>query len=269
MQYLQTGSFLGQINKMITLENIAITESEYAEDKIDWHYHENAYFTFILSGKLLDGNKMQEYHCSPGTLLFHNWQDPHYNIMHKTHAKSLHIELQRPGADDNLLNSIYPRGRMNIEDPSIKILFYQIYKETKVYDHISAIEIESLFLKAADKMISKSRNNSSRIPQWVNKIKDILYCEFSEKITLKHLANEAGIHPVHLSRYFSKYFHSSLGTYIRKTRIERALTLLMNKNRLLTEIAFDCGFADQSHFLRCFKQIIGITPSEYRKIILR
>jgi AraC family transcriptional regulator len=50
-------------------------------------------------------------------------------------------------------------------------------------------------------------------------------------------------------------------------RIEKSLSLLPDKNLSLTEIAFDCGFADQSHFLRCFKQITGNTPSAYRKLL--
>jgi AraC family transcriptional regulator len=45
------------------------------------------------------------------------------------------------------------------------------------------------------------------------------------------------------------------------------MTLLGERQRLLTEIAFECGFADQSHFIRSFKNYYEVTPSEYRKLI--
>jgi AraC-like DNA-binding protein len=57
-----------------------------------------------------------------------------------------------------------------------------------------------------------------------------------------------------------------LGEYIRKLKIEKSL-IFLHKNDSLSEIAFDCGFADQSHFIRCFKENIGITPLKYRKIL--
>lgn len=80
MKYLQTGQFHGQTNKTILLNGLTLTDTEYTHDKVDWHYHENAYFTFILQGNLIEGNRNEVYNCSAGSLLFHNWQEPHYNI---------------------------------------------------------------------------------------------------------------------------------------------------------------------------------------------
>jgi transcriptional regulator GlxA family with amidase domain len=59
-----------------------------------------------------------------------------------------------------------------------------------------------------------------------------------------------------------------LGDYIRKLRVENALILLGNKERSLTDIALECGFSDQSHFIRCFKVLNKINPSHFRKPLL-
>ncbi len=80
------------------------------------------------------------------------------------------------------------------------------------------------------------------------------------------LSDTLNIHPAHLSREFSKYFQCGLGQYIRKLKIEKSLSLLSNKKNSLTDISFECGFSDQSHFIRCFKEMIGISPQAYRKI---
>ncbi|NJM53248.1 MAG: helix-turn-helix transcriptional regulator [Blastocatellia bacterium] len=75
------------------------------------------------------------------------------------------------------------------------------------------------------------------------------------------------VHWVHLSRDFPRYFRCNFSEYVRKIRVEKSLNLLRNQQLALTEIALICGFADQSHFIRSFKQFHGITPKKFRQII--
>uniref|UniRef100_A0AAU6WQ45 Helix-turn-helix transcriptional regulator n=1 Tax=Chryseobacterium endophyticum TaxID=1854762 RepID=A0AAU6WQ45_9FLAO len=74
------------------------------------------------------------------------------------------------------------------------------------------------------------------------------------------------IHPMHLSRDFQKYFQCNLGEYIRKLKVEKSLKIL-NDFESLAEVALECGFSDQSHFILCFKENVGITPLKYKNIL--
>lgn len=71
---------------------------------------------------------------------------------------------------------------------------------------------------------------------------------------------------MHLSRDFHKYFHCNLGEYLRELRVEKSLKLL-NEYESLSEVALECGFSDQSHFIRCFKENIGVTPLKYKNLL--
>ncbi|UPT72365.1 MAG: AraC family transcriptional regulator [Flavobacterium sp. JAD_PAG50586_2] len=144
---------------------------------------------------------------------------------------------------------------------------YQIFTETKLDDTLSTLSIKALLLETLSKMVSNQQTNTAKNPTWVAEIKAILNDQFSETLSLDYLSKTANIHPVHLSRDFPKYFNSGLGTYIRKLRIQKSLELIAQKNLDLTTIAFDCGFSDQSHFTRCFREFNGINPSAYRKIL--
>lgn len=95
MRHLQTGQFYGQTNTIHNFEGITLTDTEYTHEKVDWHYHENAYFTFILQGNLIEGNKREIYKCSAGTLLFHNWHESHYNIKPKGFTRGFHVEIDK------------------------------------------------------------------------------------------------------------------------------------------------------------------------------
>ncbi len=268
MKHLPKGQFYGQTNKITYLDGITLTDTEYTHDKVDWHYHENAYFTFILQGNLVEGNKKEVYNCSAGTLLFHNWQEPHYNIKPIGFTRGFHIELEQKWVNSFALNLNKLQGNIHVTNTDLKLLLYKIFKETKINDSTTVLSIQGLLLQTFTGMERTQQKASKNKPEWVHKIGEILQDNCTEKFSLNTLSKTLEIHPVHLSRDFSKYFHCGLGDYIRKLRIEKSLSLISNSKNSLTEISFECGFADQSHFIRCFKEITGNIPSEYRKLLL-
>ena len=57
MNTLQTGQFYGVTNETTTHGGLTLTDTEYTHEHVDWHYHQNAYFTFILDGRVIEANK--------------------------------------------------------------------------------------------------------------------------------------------------------------------------------------------------------------------
>ena len=268
MKQLHKGQFYGQINETLYLDGLTLTDTEYTHNKVDWHYHEMPYFTFLLQGGLMEGNKKDVYHCSAGDLLFHNWQEAHYNIKPKGFARGFHIELDKKWISQFDLDLKKIQGSIQITDPDIKFLLYKIFRETKIHDNTTSISIQNLLLETFVGMENKRNMHSKGKPAWVSKINEILYDHNVNGLSLSQLSDMLDIHPVHLSRDFSKYFHCNLGEYIRKLKVEKSLSLLSINGYSLMDITFACGFYDQSHFIRCFKEIIGTSPLAYRKILL-
>jgi AraC family transcriptional regulator len=68
--------------------------------------------------------------------------------------------------------------------------------------------------------------------------------------------------------YFCELFTQSAGIppdkYVLQQRVNRAQQLLINSQKSLSEIALDCGFANQSHLNRHFTKLTGISPKKYR-----
>jgi AraC-like DNA-binding protein len=268
MKHLQTGQFHGQTNRIISLDGITLTDTEYTLDKVDWHYHENAYFTFILQGKVIEGNKKEVYNCDAGSLLFHNWQEPHYNIKPSGFTRGFHIELTHQWLNDIDFSLDKLTGSLNISNPALKLVLYKIFIESKTDDITTSLGVQTLLLQLLSQMERDTQANIYKKPTWVRQLKELLHDTFADQWSLNELSAELGIHPVHLSRDFPKYFHCNIGEYIRKLKVEKSLSLLSHKNKSLADIAFECGFADQSHFGRCFKAINGINALEYRKNVL-
>ena len=68
------------------------------------------------------------------------------------------------------------------------------------------------------------------------------------------------------AREFRRYYHCTLGEYLRQLRIETACGELSNSEEPLSVIAANAGFYDQSHFSNTFRRYTGMTPTQYRSL---
>ncbi|WP_367571972.1 helix-turn-helix transcriptional regulator [Pseudorhizobium pelagicum] len=70
-----------------------------------------------------------------------------------------------------------------------------------------------------------------------------------------------------LSAAFRVSFGTSPHDYICRRRIDQAKHLMITTETPLSEIALDCGFADQSHLSRVFRRLTGHTPAAWRRVM--
>jgi AraC family transcriptional regulator len=266
MLQLSTGQHFGQNRTTLRLKDSILIEAGYtAGIEVPWHYHENAYFYYHIRGKLIEKSKKKEYHCLPGTALFHHWQEPHRNDEFSKDALFFHLELTPGWFKRHDVKADILQGDFQLGDPKYKTIFDKIYAESKVADTSTSLAIDGLSLQAFAEMIRIPIQEKAATPKWVGRVKEILHDTDGQSLTLALLSHETGLHPVYLSKAFPKYFGMPLGDYARKARIERSMTLLKTAALSVTEIAFACGFADQSHYIRSFRQYYGITPLQFRK----
>lgn len=96
-------------------------------------------------------------------------------------------------------------------------------------------------------------------------IRDYLDAHFTEKISLDDLAERFFISKFYLTRVFKEQFGVSINTYLLNKRITRAKQLLRFSDQRLEDIGYQCGLGAPHYFSRVFKQVEGITPSEFRE----
>jgi AraC-like DNA-binding protein len=94
---------------------------------------------------------------------------------------------------------------------------------------------------------------------------DYLRDHYHEPITNRQLARLAHMSIRAFERRFHGSFHLTPQKYVRKLRLRMASRALVHTGRTLAEVAADCGFSDQSHFTRVFRQHFGLTPRDYRE----
>ncbi len=105
-------------------------------------------------------------------------------------------------------------------------------------------------------------------PDWMKAVhKSIIHIEkhFAEHLPLDELARIAGMSVSAFLRTFAKVMKCTPSEHIATIRINHARNLLATTSLTIADIALQCGFYDQSHFIRTFKRLRRQTPAQYRR----
>ena len=94
--------------------------------------------------------------------------------------------------------------------------------------------------------------------------RDTMDRAFAQPLDVQAVARVAHVSPAHFSRQFRATFGESPHRYLQRRRVERAMELLRETGRPVTEICFDVGFSSLGTFSRTFRAVVGESPSAYR-----
>lgn len=94
--------------------------------------------------------------------------------------------------------------------------------------------------------------------------RDAMDRAYAQPIDVPALARVAHVSQAHFSRQFRGTFGETPHRYLQRRRVERAMELLRETTRPVTEICFDVGFNSLGTFSRTFREIVGVPPSSYR-----
>jgi two-component system response regulator YesN len=89
----------------------------------------------------------------------------------------------------------------------------------------------------------------------------------AEEVSLEEVAEILGLNPSYFSQYFKLKTNETFIKYRIKRRIEKAKKLLEIPHYRITDISFEIGYADHPHFTKTFKKHVGMSPSEYRRML--
>jgi AraC family transcriptional regulator, transcriptional activator of the genes for pyochelin and ferripyochelin receptors len=93
--------------------------------------------------------------------------------------------------------------------------------------------------------------------------RDYLLTHMDAPPTLPQLAAIAGINEFKLKRGFKEMFNHTVFGYLADVRLEMARTALQKKQKTVTQIAFELGYASLQHFSAAFKKKFGVAPGRY------
>ncbi len=265
MYELEKEKYLGNTKNIFNnTQGIAVVETEYKSKVYEgWHSHNNAHITLFLKGGTTEKRKNFSENIGPGSLLFYHSDELHLNQNTLFPSKNINIEVE-----EDLLKELQISEAIiekSVQNTALtKFLILKIFKESQIDDTFSGDTIKMLFAQISNSNVHLERFDKS--PFWVKSLEELLNDCWNENPNLQDLATVLNLNPITISKHFPKYFGCTLGEYMRRIKINRSLSLIQSTEDNLTEIGFQCGFSDQSHFIRTFKSQTGFLPKQFQKL---
>ncbi|MFA5389625.1 MAG: response regulator [Candidatus Omnitrophota bacterium] len=183
------------------------------------------------------------------------------------------LDVKMPG-----VSGLEVLNRIKKTDPSVKIIILTGHssKDTAIEalkgradDYIEKpINIAEMKESVENFMEDGKNGDSPDAPDLKHKVERVMrFVErnWCKKVTLKEAAAAVYMSPKYLSRIFREYAGEGFSDYKLALKIKKSKDLLKSTGYNINQIAYKMGYENAESFIRQFKRLMGLTPSEYRR----
>jgi len=251
-----------------------------------WHFHDEYELHLITatSGKAFVGDWIGPFEpghvvlCGPR--LPHNWVSldlPDGGVTERDLVIQFrHEPLAKAAEEIPELAELMPlldRSRHGIEffglgDPA-QALWHRLKAAHGVLRFAAFCELLVLLLQCSDyRLLSNVQMQGEEDASGddrIGEIVDRVSAEIATPVSARELAEELGMSESRFSRQFRRVTGNNFTDFVNRIRVNRACQLLMNTDRPVTLICYEVGYQNVANFNRRFRDIKGMTPTEFRQ----
>jgi AraC family transcriptional regulator len=99
----------------------------------------------------------------------------------------------------------------------------------------------------------------------LRRIKELVHSKMEDDLSLDEIAQSVGLSTAHFARMFRKSTGETPHQFVLRQRLERAKAMLRDPDARVLDVAVACGFKTQQHFAQVFRDVWGVSPTEYRQ----
>ena len=157
-------------------------------------------------------------------------------------------------------------------NPQIEAIAMMLFNELQPDSANNRLYLDSLTNVLAVNLIRHHATSKPRLPIYegglpprqLQQVLDYIDNHLESNIKLADLARLLEMSQFHFSRLFKRSLGTTPHQYLSQQRVERAKQLLKKTDRLIVDIAFECGFNSHSHLSKQFRQVTDVTLKAYR-----
>lgn len=181
------------------------------------------------------------------------------------------IQAAAEGMDLNPDN-VSIAAQLQLRDPRIGHIGLALQAELLGPDPYGKLYAEGLGLALAARLLQRyapvaPHRLGGLSKRRLSAVIDYIHDNLAFDLTLSELAAVAGVSPSHFNKLFKEATRQPAHQFIIQCRVERAMSLLANRELSLTDVASHSGFFDQSHMARCMRRVVGVTPAVVRSTL--
>jgi AraC family transcriptional regulator len=158
-------------------------------------------------------------------------------------------------------------------DPRLRALIAGVHAET-----VAGFPNGRLFLDTAEQEIATALVNGHAVSHRpaqtyrgglgsgrLRRIQELVDAKMEDDLNLDELAQSVALSTAHFARMFRKSTGETPHQFVLRQKIERAQALLRADDARVLDVAVACGFKTQQHFAQVFRDVVGVSPTEYRQ----
>jgi AraC family transcriptional regulator len=266
---------LGGMPEGLQFRHVTLAPGSWPEGHLTWHalaVHRNGTREFVT----LPGGR-RRVSASPGLLDFApanwpftvSWNEP-FEVASLVFSPSLLSEFIWPSGRSPELREEY-----SFEDPLLVHLLLGLDSEMEAGNPSGPLFVETLGAAAVAQLVRTHAGPQPKLvrsmgglsPNRSRKLLEYIEANLHRQLSLRELAGMVDMNLFHLLRMFKASFGVPPHRYVLERRMRKAKDLLRDSELPISEIAFRCGYAEQSSFARAFVRLTGVYPRSYRKSV--
>jgi len=263
--------FAGRLNARMTRGGLELAETSYGHDQhVARHVHDRPLVVLLLAGQMLERAGGRRVRCSAGTVLFHPAGEAHAHDFGPHGSRCMVLQVgdqwvRRLSASTRMV----PDRPMACSNEAVTGTARRLHAELRRGEGAMTAVLDGLSLALLGLLARPGELPANGASGLLAPVLEKLHHDPTSDVSLAALAALARVTPEHLSRAFCRTKGCTIGEYVRRLRVQRARRRLATGDVPLSQLAYDLGFCDQSHFTRVFKAHVGCTPAAFRAAACR
>ena len=252
-------------------KNLYISKKTYVRNMC-LHWHDFYEIQIILDGTLNQSINGVKYTMHKGYLYFLNPYDIH-EYSSESPVTIIKIQFDLSILDKSLSQKISADGNsiiLSLDDEKLENclsivnkLLFEFENDLTDRDQMMSFLMNCLMIQIMRLTETRLECNPS---QPIMSALQYIHKNFFKSPSLKEVANQTFLSVNYFCYLFKREVGIPYKQYLRKLQIKKAKTLLKSTDNTIMQICNECGYSSFSHFMTDFKENVGVTPNDYRKM---
>jgi AraC family transcriptional regulator len=214
--------------------------------------------SIVLAGSLVEKTAGTEAVGNTGSVII----KPNH-ALHENRFGDKPVTLLTVSLKDDAVFSRYFDSWQFLNHPKIYVKAVKIWTELRKVRN--ECQLNSSLRLFTSEVLPQYEDNDNCF-YWYKQLKNLLTQDLTEPESISIISQRIALHRVYMGRKFKKFSGTSPSEYRHFAKTASALVELLVTDKSISSIAFDNGFADQSHLTRTIKRQLGFTPAKFRKM---
>jgi AraC family transcriptional regulator len=242
-----------------------------------WVRHDQAFAMMLRSGSIEWGSKrcaLERFDYTEGDLaLCYRHVGEWVGLMNVTHLQIGVSDAALMACSDGAYGEFELRPSFKFAEPRLSAMVAAVHAEMVAGFPSGRLFLDSIEQAMAVTLVNghAARHRPVQIYRGglgaarLRRIKELVRAKMEDDLSLDEMAESVGLSTAHFARMFRKSTGETPHQFVLRQRLERAKAMLRAPDARILDVAVACGFKTQQHFAQAFRDVWGVSPTEYRQ----